>query len=84
MVSLYFGGFSSDRSSLMGPYTLELGEVKVCTKKQATEMRGSSPPFAKILCSMLTNLSFEISCKKKKKRLTFCDLWVFIDHSIQE
>lgn len=68
VVSLYLGGFSSDKSSLMGPYTLGLVEGG-CTKKDATEVRGSLPPFAKTLCSTLTNLSFVISCKNKKNTM---------------
>lgn len=59
VVSLYLGGFSSDNSSLMGPYSLEF-ELKAVPKKQATDTLGPLW-FVSTLCSTLANLSFDIS-----------------------
>ena len=67
--SLYFGGFCSDRSSLMGPYTRGFAFMMLL-KKHGTEIRGSAAPFATTLCSTLMNLSLLISCTIKDDQVT--------------
>lgn len=64
VVSLYFGGLSSDNSSFMGPYSFEFGKESV-EKKLATEILGPSF-FASTLCATLMNLSFVINCNPKQ------------------
>lgn len=63
VVPLYFGGFSSDTSSLIGPYTLGFGYTWVW-KKHATETPALVALFANTLCFKLMNLSFVISCSQ--------------------
>lgn len=66
--SLYLAGFSSERRSLIGPYTRGFAFMNVL-KKHTTEVRGSEDPFAITLCSALMNLSLVICCTQYKKKI---------------
>lgn len=68
--SLYLGGLSSERSSLMGPYTRGFAFLNV-VKKHGTETRASEDSFAITLCSALMNLSLVMNCTQQNKRASY-------------
>lgn len=70
ITSLYIGGFSSDNSSLIGPYSFELLLFSICIlKKHAMDILGPTS-LANTLWYTLLNLPFVINCKNPKQNIT--------------